>query len=77
MRGGGEGGGGKQEVRSFYGGLHSDRLFAGGFAKVLALAPPTVPLVMVIMIMINISNPVAQPTCLERKVLSLLILRTT
>lgn len=47
------------------------------FANVLALAPPTVPLVIIIMIIINISNPVAQPTCLEWKVLSQLILRTT
>lgn len=47
------------EVRIFYGGLLGARLCAVGFAYVLPLAPPKVPLVIIIMIIINNSSPVA------------------
>ena len=57
--------------------VFSARLFAGGFASILALALPTDPLVIIIIIIINISSSVAQPTRLEWKVLFLFILRTT
>ena len=47
------------EVRIFYGGLLGARLGAVGFAYVLPLASPKVPLVIIIMTIINNSSPVA------------------
>lgn len=66
------------EVRSFCGGLLGARLCAVGFAYILPFAPPKVPLVIIIMIIINHSNPRAhaEPAWLELKALSQLILRT-
>lgn len=66
------------KVRSFYGGLLGARLYAVGLAYVLPFAPPEVPLVVIIMIIINNSNPLAhaEPSWLELKALSQLILKS-
>jgi hypothetical protein len=66
------------DIRSLYEGLLGARLRTGSFAYVLPFAPPKVPLVIVIIIIINNSNPMAhaEPAWLELKALSQLILTT-